>query len=428
MTRSSKMRILYIGPIPPEVGGKTSGGVATYCWELAQEAFKKGYEVYIMPSGNSLLKIEDHVLVHLPIFHSTRKLYKYLRACKAYLTYEKKLKSLIFLSFREKVRTSYLAYRLDRVVQLVKPDLIHVLHILDVANFALGCIDSSPPIIVTEHGVGLLYQYEMHKLYGARTRAQLFKRVMESARRAQCIVSVSEFSKASFLDVFGVPEHGNIKAILNPINPDKVPLLDKAEAKKLLGLEEKPVLLFCGVHLPIQRKGLDILLTAISKDEYLCNKCKLIVVTNKEGKVFADKFFTRQGLDGLTFVSLPRETLVKVYNAADVFVMPSRQEGIGLVYYEALLAGTPVVGFYKSVQELECELGIYIGEGFNAATEGPKDLAEKIKKVLNMRIDRQALRKAVVEKLSWEVKFQEYDRIYREVLTEATSAKKERRL
>jgi glycosyltransferase involved in cell wall biosynthesis len=256
----------------------------------------------------------------------------------------------------------------------------------------------------------------MHKLYGVTEKARLFERVTESARRAQYVVSVSEFSRTSFLDAFGLPEHSNIKAILIPVNPDRVSLLDKNEAKEFLGLEGKPVLLFCGVHLPIQRKGLDILLTTISEDEYLRNKCKLVVVTSKEAKVFADRFFTQQGLDGLTFVSLPRETLVKVYNAADVFVMPSRQEGIGLAYYEALLAGTPVVGFYKSVQELERELGIYIGEGFNAATEGPKELAEKIKKVLRMRVDRQALRKAVVEKLSWEVKFQEYDRIYRELV------------
>jgi len=164
---------------------------------------------------------------------------------------------------------------------------------------------------------------------------------------------------------------------------------------------------------------LDILLTTISKDEYLRNNCRLVVVTNEEGKVFADKFFAEQGLDGLTFVSLQREALVKAYNAADVFVMPSRQEGIGLAYYEALLAGTPVVGFYKSVQELERELGIYIGEGFNAATEGPKELAEKIKKVLGMQVDRQTLRKAVVEKLSWEVKFQEYDRVYRELAADS---------
>jgi len=422
MSRSSRIRILYIGPIPPEVGGKASGGVATHCWELAQEAFKRGYEVYIVPDGSSLFKIEDHALVRLPVLRPSRLISKYFSACKAYFTYGKKLKTLTFLSLRERVYICYLAYQLERTIQLLKPDLIHVLHILDGANFALSCVESCPPRIVTEHGVGLLYQYEMHKLYGVTGKARLFERVTESARRAQYIVSVSEFSRTSFLDAFGLPEHSNIKAILNPIYPDKVSLLDKNDTKELLGLQRKSVLLFCGVSLPIQRKRLDILLISISKDEYLCNKCKLIVVTNKEGKVFADKFFTQQWLDGLTFISLPRETLVKMYNAADVFVMPSRQEGIGLAYYEALLAGTPVVGFYKSIQELERELGIYIGEGFDAATEGPKELAEKIKKVLGMRVDRQALRKAVVEKLSWEVKFQEYDRIYRAILAEGVGA------
>jgi len=42
MNNLPKIRILYIGPTPPEFGGKESGGVATYCWELATQASKYG--------------------------------------------------------------------------------------------------------------------------------------------------------------------------------------------------------------------------------------------------------------------------------------------------------------------------------------------------------------------------------------------------
>jgi len=417
MNNLPKIKILYIGPIPPEFGGKDSGGVATYCYELARVAFKKGYEVYIFSNTGSLFKIEKDELIHLPILRSVSMWLKYLYAFKAYCVYRKKIKNLTFLPFRKRMSVCYLARLFHQIIQLLKPNLIHVLHILDNAIFSLDCIDFCPPTIVTEHGVGLLYQLEMHRWYGFKEKNHLFEAVTEASRRIHYIVSCSKFSKIAFLDVFKVPNQVHIISILNPINPDKIFFLEKNEAKKLCGLEDKTVLLFCGVHLPIQRKGLDILLTAVSKDEYLRKNCKLVIVTNMEGKAYTDEFCAKQGLDGLALTSLPKETLVKLYNAADVFVMPSRQEGIGLVYYEALLAGTPVVGFHKSIKELEQELNIYIGEGFDATTEGPKELAEKIKKVLNTRLERQILRKAVIEKLSWDVKFQEYDRIYKEVLT-----------
>jgi len=92
-------------------------------------------------------------------------------------------------------------------------------------------------------------------------------------------------------------------------------------------------------------------------------------------------------------------------------------EGIGLAYYEALLSGVPIIGYHKSVEELQSALNLYIGEKYNSEFEGAVELAEKIKKVLDMEINREALRKAVIEHLSWKVKFREYGELYDSLLT-----------
>lgn len=42
------IRILYTDPIPPEVDGSSYGGIATHLWDLANQARKHDYDVYIL--------------------------------------------------------------------------------------------------------------------------------------------------------------------------------------------------------------------------------------------------------------------------------------------------------------------------------------------------------------------------------------------
>ena len=45
------MKILHVGPIPPEVGGRTGGGVANQVWGLSTHLANRGHEVAVL-AGN----------------------------------------------------------------------------------------------------------------------------------------------------------------------------------------------------------------------------------------------------------------------------------------------------------------------------------------------------------------------------------------
>jgi len=415
MSRSSRIRILYIGPIPPEVGGKASGGVATYCWELADQASKCGYHVYVLTEVTTRSHEYQFEVLEWPR-HS--KLKKAFLGIHAIVRTESRLHNREFTSLRDRLNIYYKFHILQHVVRTVKPDVIHVLHILDPVVFSLSLLKERPPVVVTDHGIGVVFEGGLHREYGF-TKNEHSQQVREAVKSSQCVVCVSEFSKSALLRKCGISVYDSLKvrAILNPIDVWKWPLLDREYLKREMGLAGKPTIIFSGVHLPIKKKGLDLLLQAVATDEWLHRNSTVIITTTESAGELARQYIRSNGIGGIVLPPQPQAELPKYYNVGDVFVMPSRLEGIGLVYSEALISGTPVVGFHKSVEELERELGIYIGEGFNAAREGPKELAEKIKKVLSMRLDRRVLRKAVVEKLSWEVKFQEYDKIYRELAT-----------
>ena len=417
LNTKSKNRILFIGPIPEEVGGPRNGGVATYCWELAHQANKNGYNVYIWSDAAYSFNDEDISIIS---WNFNNKLKLFFFGVIYYLMSIKILKKLEFLTFKQKIIIAYRAYLLKDLIKIVNPDIIHVLHLLDNINFSLFCLRSPPPVVVTEHAVGLVYEYQFCNKYDLRNNQGSRSLINAVLKKTDCIISVSKFSQKSFLKNFSIPNNLITKYILNPIDISKLPILNKNDEKKKLGLDKKKVVAFIGVHLPIERKGLDILLETFLIDDYLRNNCLLLIITNDEARIYASKFIKSNKIDGLALGPQPWDKLIGYFNSSDVFVMPSRLEGIGLVYYEALLAGVPIVGFHSSVKELEEVLGIYIGERFNAALESKIDLAEKIKKVLNTDFDRNLLRKRTIDNLSWEVKFPEFDSVYKKLVIGST--------
>jgi len=423
-----RIRILYIGPIPPEIGGRLYGGVATHLWELATQASMRGYDVYVLAddavfsSSKLVIRNIDNVKTIIP----HRRPIKALRAVKFWSTSKRlklNTKFLDFLDLKEKLHILYLADVLREITDLIKPDLIHVHLLSHYSNLALKIIDPHIPIIITDHGA---YWWVM------KQRANLLKLGLAlSVTELRRVICVSNHVREKLLSFYPVlSKHfptlispDNIIVVNNPIDTAKFPILDPERLKELKGKigGNKKTVLFCAVTDPIRRKRLDLLLKAFMVNDYLRKHCRLIIVTNEEGLSYVEKFISQNELDLIVRSRVPWRELVEYYSVADVFVMPSYAEPFGTVYIEALALGTPVVGSYENVKELEELLGTYVGEKFDPRYEGEKELAEKIVKVLNSNIDRELIKNRVREKLSWEVRFKKYDSIYKKVVEEGES-------
>jgi phosphatidylinositol alpha-1,6-mannosyltransferase len=72
---------------------------------------------------------------------------------------------------------------------------------------------------------------------------------------------------------------------------------------------------------------------------------------------------------------VPESALEGLYEQATVFAMPSRGEGFGLVYIEAMRHGLPVIG---SVHDAAPEIVLEGKTGYNVNLDRPKELAERI--------------------------------------------------
>jgi glycosyltransferase involved in cell wall biosynthesis len=109
-----------------------------------------------------------------------------------------------------------------------------------------------------------------------------------------------------------------------------------------------PVVDLLAVGSVVPRKGYDILVAALAQIPDLA--WRLIIAGDRERSAETaarlDVEIARLGLSGrVTFAgAVAPQRLMQLYAAADLFVLPSRFEGYGMAYAEAIAHGVPVVG------------------------------------------------------------------------------------
>jgi glycosyltransferase involved in cell wall biosynthesis len=98
----------------------------------------------------------------------------------------------------------------------------------------------------------------------------------------------------------------------------------------------------------VPRKGYDILVAALARMPDLA--WRLVIAGDRERSLETarqiDAQIVRLGLaERISFVgAIAPQRLMQLYAAADLFVLPSRFEGYGMAYAEAIAHGVPVVG------------------------------------------------------------------------------------
>ena len=136
-----------------------------------------------------------------------------------------------------------------------------------------------------------------------------------------------------------------IEVIPNGVDVARFHPIDRRVARDVLGLSQDKKLILCGAMSARvdKNKGFDLFKEAIaSLQGQLSGKDAEIVVFGanepRTGSEFAIKAHYLGQLNDEISIAL-------VYAAADVFVIPSRQENLPTTVMESLACGTPVVGF-----------------------------------------------------------------------------------
>ncbi|MEM2703027.1 MAG: glycosyltransferase family 4 protein [Candidatus Bathyarchaeia archaeon] len=269
----------------------------------------------------------------------------------------------------------------------------------------------SKPFINVIHGVLSDEFHYMYKEILPTPKMKLSKFLMrrlseierEIAQKSTMVVTVSEYSYRKIVELYGV-EKEKVKIVPNGVDTLKFKFLSNCEGiKKKLGIENRPCILFVGNLIP--RKGLNYLIEAARYIVKSLRNATFLIVGNGPLKNYLISYAKRLGVHK-NFIFLGEVSdniLPKIYNCADVFVLPSLQEGQGITLLEAQASAKPVVAFnVGGVRECvrQNETGLLV-------EQDSFKLAEAILELLNdepLRIRMGMLgRKFVCERFSWDL-------------------------
>ena len=151
--------------------------------------------------------------------------------------------------------------------------------------------------------------------------------------------------------------------------------VEKSSLKNQLGMGEEVVILAVGQFVP--RKGFDILLEAM---RYLPKYVGLYMIGDVPPEEYC-RFVQDHHLDHVHFIGFQsKKGIAKYYAAADLFVLPTREDIWGLVINEAMAYGLPVITTDRCIAGLEL---VRNGEnGYIVPVGDAKQLAARIQDVL----------------------------------------------
>ncbi|BET66018.1 hypothetical protein ASA1KI_09360 [Opitutales bacterium ASA1] len=138
----------------------------------------------------------------------------------------------------------------------------------------------------------------------------------------------------------------------------------------------KPAIVFIGI-LDTKRKGLDLILDAYDACPEL-GSVTLHVVGEGPLRELHERRAAEGGHPVRFHGRIGHAGNAQLMAGAGAYVMPSRGEGLALVYLEALCMGVPIIGYAPNVEELGLVLEEDVGDPFQADRESPRLLAERI--------------------------------------------------
>ncbi|MCL4524204.1 MAG: glycosyltransferase family 4 protein [Acidobacteria bacterium] len=257
--------------------------------------------------------------------------------------------------------------------------------------------------------------------HGVEVWKKLGVQIAYGLRLADAVVAPSEFTRAKMVEVNGVaPEHMTV--IAHGLSAEWVNTFQRSARPKSTGCTLLSVTRLVRAD---TQKGVHVVLRAMPEILRRCPEARYVIVGDGNDRAALEQLAAKLGIAGRVEFrgELSNEGLCRAYQEADVFVLPSQQEGFGLVFLEAMYSGLPVVAARSGSAPNVVEDGV---TGILVAPEDEKQIVSAVSGLLLMPEERRRMgaagRKLVEDKYLFAHFAARWQRWMEEVAPEAVRA------
>lgn len=328
-----KKKVLMFGwELPPH----NSGGLGVACYGITKALSQKKIEVvFVLPK--KLTGVDESFLKVIGANSFSKKTYFFNSPLTPYLNV-KKYQSFFFPSdnlygvnlFEEVLRYS------DFGSVIAEKEDFDIIHAHDWLSFGAGIKakeKTGKPLVVHIHAT------EFDRGGGCGINEFVYMIEKTGMEKADKVIAVSNFTKNIIIEKYKIPGE-KIEVVHNGIDFSETFSDGENNSFKKDG---KKIVLFVG-RLTLQ-KGPDYFIQAAKKICEVTDDVYFIISGSGDMEYNLIKSVALLGISDRVFFTgfLRGENLKKIYQIADVFVMPSVSEPFGITPLESIINGTPVI-------------------------------------------------------------------------------------
>ena len=235
------------------------------------------------------------------------------------------------------------------------PDIIHI------TSQTMKPIFNNKKMVVTIHDIISFNRNQAYNQILEKLKDAYMRRYVKKYLAYDNIITVSNHVKNQVITQFNINEN-KIVAISPYVTDNFFPIPDKDVLRKELGLpEDKKLILSVSSNAP--RKNLAMVKSVMEK---LGDSYQLVRIGSQVG-------------NSITFRNVDDEKINKIYNACDMLLFPTLEEGFGYPVVEAFKTGLPVLSSdIDIIKEVSDGAALLINPiDINEVTEGIYRILEK---------------------------------------------------